>query len=164
MLLEGKKLQQHRESYVESLSYIYILYGTHTGNSEQLAKDAAEQIIAAGWRATARDMGDFDPADLCHIFRLLVIVSTDGEGEPPLMAEALLEYLCHPDAPHLGHISYAVLALGDSSYEWFCQAGKDFDAALRKLGARPLTDRLDCDVDYEGNYAEWLASVIRSLQ
>lgn len=139
---------------------VYILYGTHTGNSEQLAEDAAEKLAVAGLDTRICDMGDFKPETLQHIDRLLIIVSTDGDGEPPLMAEELLEYLHSDKAPDLHHISYSVLALGDSCYDQFCQAGKDFDAVLEILGGKRIYSRVDCDVDFEENYADWLSEVI----
>lgn len=142
---------------------VVILYGTHTGNSHELAKDAAEALGKAGWEARVCDMGDFKPTELASIYRLLVIVSTDGEGEPPLMAEDLLAYLYSNKAPDLGHLWYSVLALGDTCYDQFCQAGKDFDAVFETLGGRRLAARVDCDVDFEENYAIWLSEVKENL-
>lgn len=136
---------------------VWILYGTHTGNSEELAKDAAGEFSKKrGIKINVSDMGDFDTALLPGIKRLLIIVSTDGEGEPPLMAEDFLEFLQSEKAPDLSHLTYSVLALGDTTYFDFCQAGKDFDAALEDLGAKRILSRVDCDVDFEKNYKEWI--------
>lgn len=142
---------------------VYILYGTHTGNSQELANDVAGKLAEMGLESRVYDMGDFKPGTLKEIDRLLIIVSTDGDGEPPLMAEDLLAYLYRDDAPDLSHISYSVLALGDSCYDQFCQAGKNFDSVLEILGGRRLYSRVDCDVDFEENYADWISQVIPSL-
>lgn len=140
---------------------VWILYGTHTGNSEQLAKDSAEEFSKKGANVNVSDMEDFDMDLLSGIRRLLIIVSTDGEGEAPLMAEDLLEYLQSEKAPDLSNLSYSILALGDTTYFDFCQAGKDFDSALEKLGAKRILNRIDCDVDFEENYKEWIDTLLK---
>lgn len=144
-------------------SPVCILYGTHTGNSEQLAEETSERLAAAGFETKVYDMGDFDPRQLAHISRLLIIVSTDGDGEPPLMAEELLTYLYGREEAGLRHLSFSVLALGDTCYDQFCQAGKDFDAILERSGACRIAARIDCDVDYEENFAAWIGEVLQNL-
>ena len=59
--------------------------------------------------------------------------------------------------------SYSVLSLGDTSYEFFCQTGKDFDKRLEELGGKRLAPRVDCDVDFDEPAAEWMNSVLGSL-
>lgn len=144
----------------EDMEPIWILYGTHSGNSENLAKDAAKRLEKAGRKAKAVGMDAFKTNTLKKIKELLIIVSTDGEGDAPLQAEGFLEFLQGKRAPKLDHISYSILALGDSSYAQFCQTGKDFDAALAKKGANAINDRVDCDVDYEDNYEKWVADIL----
>lgn len=143
---------------------IWIVYGTHTGNSEQLATETARYLGAAGLETKVTDMGSFAFQDLASIRRLLIIVSTDGDGEPPIMAEDLLEYLHSDASPQLPDLQYSVLALGDTCYYRFCQAGKDFDNALQHLGARKLMDRMDLDTDYDEDYQRWLESVSGKFQ
>lgn len=140
-----------------------ILYGTHTGNSRQLAEDAANRFSEKGIDICVSDMDDFDVKQLPSIKRLFIIVSTDGEGDPPLMAEDLLKYLRSDRAPDLSHLSYAVLALGDTTYFDFCKAGIDFDLVFEKLGAKRLRERMDCDVDFEENYENWIESLLNLL-
>lgn len=126
-----------------------ILYGSQTGNAEYLAKDHKKIFDAEGYPLRIVNMLDYKPKDLKKETHVLVIVSTHGEGDAPDDAVELWEYLGSKKAPKLDHLNYAVIALGDSSYEFFCQTGKDFDARLAKLGAKPLRPRLECDVDYE---------------
>src|SRR5690606_27848982 len=97
--------------------------------------------------------------DLESTSTLLVVVSTQGNGEPPDRALALHELLGGKRAPRLEHLSFAVLALGDSSYENYCAAGRDFDARLEALGAARLAPRIDCDVDFAAPAAAWVAAV-----
>jgi sulfite reductase (NADPH) flavoprotein alpha-component len=63
----------------------------------------------------------------------------------------------------LDELRYSVLALGDTSYEFFCQTGKDFDKRLEELGGKRLTPRVDCDVDFDEAAAEWMKDVLAEL-
>jgi sulfite reductase (NADPH) flavoprotein alpha-component len=152
-----------QQPVISAAGPIHILYGTHTGNSERLALESAKRIAALGREAKVFDMGSFKTRDLKQVNELLVIVSTDGEGDPPIQAEELLEYLKHGKAPELKQMHYGVLALGDSAYTQFCQTGKDFDEALEKLGAKRMVDRIDCDVDFDDDYARWIEEVLARL-
>lgn len=140
-----------------------VLFGTHTGNSEGLAKNLAELAKGKGIETEVSDMASFKTRDLKKINNLAVIVSTHGLGEPPVQAEDLHKYLHGKKAPDLSHIQFSVLALGDSSYVEFCQTGKDFDTILEKLGAKRLVPRQDCDVDYMDDAESWQQKVLNAL-
>lgn len=142
---------------------IWILYGTHTGNSERLAKESAKKMADVGLEAKVIDMGSFKTKEILKIRKLLIIVSTDGEGDPPLQAEDFLSFLHSKKCPDLSLISYGVLALGDSSYINFCETGKDFDAVLEKAGARRIANRVDCDVDFEDGFNHWIEEIVSDL-
>jgi len=142
---------------------ITILYGSQTGNCEKLAELACRRARDKGLEAQAHCMGDFSKARLKKAGHLLVIVSTHGEGEPPDNAQEVYELISGPKAPPLKDTHYSVLALGDSSYENFCQTGKDFDARLEAMGARRLHPRVDCDVDFEGPAERWIEGVLGKL-
>ena len=105
-------------------------------------------------------MGEIKPKAIKNITHLLIVASTNGEGEAPDDAIALHEFLSSKKAPSLEHLHYSVLALGDTSYEFFCQTGKDFDLYLDKLGAKRITPRVDCDVDYDADANTWSTTVI----
>ena len=66
-------------------------------------------------------------------------------------------------ASRMEGVHFAILALGDSSYEFFCQSGKDWDGQFEKLGATRAIERLDCDVDYDAPAAEWLMEALPTL-
>lgn len=137
-----------------------ILYGSQTGNAEDIAETLCERAQAAGLSATAYDMLDYKPKDLKKEKNIIVCVSTHGEGDPPDNAEELHAFLHGKKAPKLDGMKFSVLAFGDTSYEHFCQTGKDFDAQLEKLGARRLTDRVDLDVDFDDPAEAWIQSVV----
>lgn len=142
---------------------IWILYGSHTGNCEKLAHETSKRLSAQGKHVKVADMGSFKTKALQKITSLLVIVSTDGEGEPPPSAEDLHGFLRGSRAFSLTHMRYSVLSLGDTSYTCYCQTGREFDEALSKLGAQKISDRIDCDVDFEQGYEQWLKEVLSGL-
>ncbi len=140
------------ETKTESRS-LTILTASQTGNGAALAEEAAG---AFGLEASVVAAGDLKPKKFSSLEDVILIASTHGEGDPPDEALDLYDYLFSKKAPDLSHMRFAVLALGDSSYEHFCQTGKDFDGILEKLGAERVLERIDCDVDYEEPAATWL--------
>lgn len=139
-----------------------VLYGTESGNSEVLADRTAKEAKKRGFQAVVKSMADTKPADLAKATNLLVIVSTWGDGEPPEGATTFYKELMSGELA-LSGVSYSVCALGDTSYEKFCQTGKDIDARLEKFGAKRISDRKDCDVDYEESWSSWLDATLSSI-
>lgn len=139
---------------------IHILYGTQTGNAEQVAMDAAEAAKALGMAPQVRGLDDIDMAALADMRHLVIVTSTYGEGEMPDNAQLFWEALSADTAPRLESLKFAVLALGDTGYDGFCQAGKLIDTRLEQLGASRITARLDCDIDFEDAAAAWLGDTL----
>ena len=132
-----------------------ILFGSQSGNSEELAAKFAKRATDYGLDATVHDMDGFDLPSLSGMKRVLIICSTWGEGEMPDNAEELWLQASADSAPNLSGVNFSILALGDTSYEFYCQSGKDWDDRLQQLGATRLLDRVDCDVDYDSSAAAW---------
>lgn len=139
---------------------VYILYGSQTGNSESLATDAANSAKSHGLQAIVKSMDEVEIAQLANMEYLLIVTSTYGEGAMPDNAEMLWEAANSHSAPNLTKVNYSVLALGDTSYDLFCQAGIDWDNRLQALGAKRIFDRVDCDVDFEAAAEKWISEVI----
>lgn len=140
-----------------------ILFGSETGNSAALARTAAAEAKALGLEASVVDMGDYKPRRLKEEQDLLIIASTYGEGDPPQPAVEFFEFLEGRKAPSLSGVRYGVLALGDSTYEKFCEAGKRLDRRFEELGATRVLARVDCDVDYDDPAAAWIADALARL-
>jgi sulfite reductase (NADPH) flavoprotein alpha-component len=139
-----------------------VLYGTESGNCEVLADRTVKAAKKRGFQAVMKNMSEFSTADLTKTSNLLVIVSTWGDGEAPETAVTFHKEFMAADLSLAG-VKFSVCGLGDTSYEKFCQIGKEFDARLEKLGATRVAARQDCDVDYEDSYTTWLEGSLAAL-
>src|SRR5699024_6179843 len=143
---------------------VTLLYGTQTGNCQELAEGFAERLGQEGYDVQLLSMSDFKPRETRKLTNLLIVVSTHGEGDPPDTALPFHEFLHGKRAPELKDLNYSVLALGDSSYDLYCETGKEFDAILEKLGANRLTERVDCDLDFDEPAADWFKKAFDALE
>jgi len=141
-----------------------VLFGSQTGNAQRLANRLADQLKQIGYKVDLSAMNKYKTNQLKEVKNLFVIVSTHGEGEPPDNAKSFYEFLYSKRAPKLDQTKISVLALGDTSYEFFCKTGQDFEARLIELGAEKIVERVDCDVDFEGPASGWLQAVVEKLQ
>ncbi|MCG6350440.1 assimilatory sulfite reductase (NADPH) flavoprotein subunit [Vibrio fluvialis] len=141
-----------------------IIFASQTGNAKGVAEALEQEAQAAGIAVQLFDASDYKGKDLAKETHVIFVASTNGEGEAPDNALELHEFLQSKKAPKLPNLQYGVIGLGDSSYEFFCQTGKDFDAFLEKLGAKRFIDRVDCDVDYDAPAAEWRAKALDSVK
>jgi sulfite reductase (NADPH) flavoprotein alpha-component len=142
---------------------VTILYASETGNAASLAKKLAERAKAKGLPVKLQDVADYRTKDLKGERYLVLVTSTQGEGEPPTSAADFYEFLHGRKAPRLEGLKFAVLGLGDSTYEHFCKTGRDLDARLAALGATRMVERVDCDVDYEAPAAGWTDRLVDQL-
>ena len=140
-----------------------VLYGTETGNSAALATTLTDQARARGLNVTMHDMATYKYRQLKSEQDLVVIASTYGEGDPPQSATSFFEFIEGHKAPKLPDLRFAVLGLGDSTYDFYCEAGKRLDRRLEELGAQRLKPRVDCDVDYDEPAAAWITDILVSL-
>lgn len=141
-----------------------ILFGSESGNSESCAEAIARVASGMGFAARVVDMGDYKTAELSGERNLLLVVSTWGEGDPPERAVDFHGFMHSDKAPRLEGVRYSVCALGDTSYADFCACGIQFDKRLEALGARRIHPRVDCDVDYEGPFGEWMNGALQALR
>ncbi len=140
-----------------------ILFGSQSGNSEDLSAKLAKQAKGYGLEGTVHDMDGFDFNSLSVKKRVLIVCSTWGEGEMPDNAEELWQFASSDAAARLDGVHFSVCALGDTSYEFYCESGKDWDRRLEQLGATRLVDRVDCDVDYDSPAAAWAIEALPTL-
>jgi len=141
---------------------ITIVYGTETGNSKRLATDLASKAKKLGHHAKIQGLDQYRLTDLSKEEYLLTIMSTHGDGEPPLAAQKFYDFV-HQNELKLSKLKYSVLALGDSGYPLFCKAGEDLDGQLNKLGANRIAPLQKCDVDYDIEAGDWFSKVMHAL-
>ncbi|NVJ55750.1 MAG: assimilatory sulfite reductase (NADPH) flavoprotein subunit [Vibrionaceae bacterium] len=141
-----------------------IIFASQTGNAKGVAESLEQEAKAQGIDVALFDASDYKGKNLAKETHVIIVASTNGEGEAPDNAIELHEFLQSKKAPKLPNLKYGVIGLGDSSYEFFCQTGKDFDTYLSKLGATPFIDRVDCDVDYEAPASEWKAKALDKVK
>lgn len=135
-----------------------ILFGSQTGNAENLARRTAKVAGQRGFAPTVHELSHYPVVQLASEQRLLVITSTYGDGEPPDNAKAFWSFLSGESAPMLAKLQFGVCALGDSNYPKFCAFGKALDSRLESLGARRIQPVAICDVDFEEPFSQWLTS------
>lgn len=143
---------------------ITLISASQTGNARRVAEALRDDLIAAKLNVTLINAGDYKFKQIANEKLLIVVASTQGEGEPAEEAVALHKYLFTKKAPKLENTAFAVFGLGDTSYEFFCQAGKDFDSKLAELGGERLLDRVDADVEYQVAAAQWRERLVEVLK
>ena len=137
-----------------------VIYGSRTGNAEAVAVDVARMAESHDMAATVMSMDEIDLETLASFERIMIICSTYGEGEMPDNAQALWEAAQVENAVDLSSVNYSVMALGDTAYETFCQAGRDWDARLEALGAKRISERMESSVDYTDNAQTWIGKAL----
>ncbi|GAA4772076.1 assimilatory sulfite reductase (NADPH) flavoprotein subunit [Stakelama sediminis] len=164
-LAENRQQVDVREDpQATSARKLRILYGTETGNAAEVARAVQAALSERGLTSDLSDMADYKVRQLSQEEDLLIVVSTYGEGDPPQPAIGFFEYLEGRKAPKLTGARFAILALGDSTYEFFCEAGKRLDQRLEDLGAQRLSLRVDCDVDYDEAAQAWTDAITQLLR
>lgn len=141
---------------------VLVLYGTESGNAEGLADRTVKALKKKGAKPTLKNMSESKPTDLKKFDSVLTLISTWGDGEPPEAAEEFYTAFM-AESFSLEGVKFSVCALGDTSYDKFCQTGKEFDEKFQALGAERVQDRVDCDVDFEDEYESWLNAVLEKV-
>ncbi|ELQ6215832.1 NADPH-dependent assimilatory sulfite reductase flavoprotein subunit [Cronobacter dublinensis] len=145
-------------------SVITLISASQTGNARRVAEALRDDLLAAQLNVNLVNAGDYKFKQIAQEKLLVIVTSTQGEGDPPEEAVALHKFLLSKKAPKLEGAAFAVFGLGDTSYERFCQAGKDFDTRLAELGGERLLDRVDADVEYQAAAQAWRQRVVDALK
>lgn len=166
--VEQQVAGQHLAANLTALSVepfsITVLSGSQTGNAKSVADKVAAELTEAGIAVKRVALKDYKAKTIADEKYLLLVTSTQGEGEPPEEGVVLHKLLNGKKAPKLTELQFAVLGLGDSSYPNFCQAGKDFDQRFAELGATRLFERVDADLDYSATAEQWIRDIVAIIK
>lgn len=144
----------------QQAAVLTILYASQTGNAKGVATKIKAAAEAQGVAVQLQDIASYKTNALAKEKFLIIVTSTYGEGEPPESAVSFHKFLFGKKAPKLPELQFAVLGLGDTSYEFFCKTALDFDEQFEALGAKRLFARADLDVDYADAAARWQQGVL----
>ncbi len=148
----------------ETAPVLTILYATQSGNARSIAEELASAATGRGFAPRVVSVDAYRVRELARERLLIVVISTQGEGEPPESARELFRLLDGKKPPKLDGLRYAVFGLGDSSYAFFCQAARDLDGLLRRQGARGLLQRVEADVDFQSVTADWYDRLLAEVE
>lgn len=148
---------------VPAAKTVTIISASQTGNARKVAEQLKAEL-ADTQAVNLVNAGDYKAKNIAQEQIVLLVTSTQGDGEPPEEALNLHRFLFGKKAPSLKGVEFAVLGLGDSSYPHFCQAGKDFDQRFETLGATRIVDRGECDIDFEQFSVTWINQVKTYLE
>lgn len=164
-LLQSPGQNNHEQGNIpqKESTDLLVLYGTRSGNSLKVAKNTVEIAESKGLMAQMASLNEYNPKRIKKESNVFIVISTDGEGEPPLAAEEFYNYLMSKKITGLKNLKYSVLALGDSTYQHFCKIGRDIDERLLTLGATQIHKRVDCDSDFELSSEEWANDAINAF-
>ncbi|QCI17815.1 assimilatory sulfite reductase (NADPH) flavoprotein subunit [Buchnera aphidicola (Acyrthosiphon lactucae)] len=147
----------------KSNQVITIISASQTGNAKSLSERLHEYFNKNNKISRLINASDYKFKKIKDEKILILIISTQGEGEPPEEALSLYKFIMSKNAPNLSNLYYSIFGLGDTSYNLFCQAGKDFDKRFKELGGNSLLDRFDSDIEYEDNYNKWSQDLLNSI-
>ena len=178
---EVRKLQKRKakDAYEQLLEGLYgapltILYASDNGNAESLSKRLANRGKARGLKTMVMAMDDYPLEDLATEENVVFLTSTAGQGEFPQNGRTFWDNIKNAGDLDLSSIHYSLFALGDSHYWprkedkiYYNKPGKDLDARLSFLGAKPLRpiglgDDQDPD-GYQTGYADWEPGLWQAL-
>ena len=143
---------------------IMVIFGTETGNAEELAETAVGMASSYDLAGKILDMEDVTVDMLQECKRLIVVCSTWGDGEQPVNAQDLYDSTMEMTDGSLSGLEFAVLALGDTAFDLFCESGKEWDAVLENKGGTRINERIDCDTDYDDYAEDWFEKTLEKFQ
>jgi len=139
---------------------VLVLYISETGNGKKIAGNLATKIKSIGGRSKLKAVEQYRFTDLVKEKNLVLITSTHGEGEIPENGKGFYDYLCE-QKPDLSQLQYAILAIGDTNYQLFCEAGNIFEKKFSELKATELLPKLALDLDFEDFIPEWQKQILQ---
>ena len=122
---------------------VLVAYASQSGTSLELARCVVNSLHTPARLLSLDCLDDQALASASHV---LFVVSTYGEGEPPDNGVRFARRYLTASARDLSHLRFAVLALGDRSYQYFCGFGHSLYRSLLDHGAKAHFPVVEIDV------------------
>ncbi|MFC0226216.1 flavodoxin [Serratia aquatilis] len=126
------------------MAQVGIFVGTVYGNSLLVAEEAETILQEQGHEVKLFEEGGLEAWQFYRQHYALVITSTTGQGDLP-DSIAPLFHAIRDQVGYQPELRYGLIALGDSSYDNFCGAGRAFDVLLQEQGATRVGEVLEID-------------------
>ena len=143
------------------MTKLNLLWASEMGTAMEVADNIALMAKEKLIDVNQAELNDVSMDDLVIMKKVLVVTSTTGEGDLPMMGEDFWTELSEAEI-NLSNIEYSLCALGDSTHFDFCGAGRKVDEKFQELGAKKILDRHECDGDTEG-YEDWSKNALEKL-
>ncbi|MXP67756.1 NADPH-dependent assimilatory sulfite reductase flavoprotein subunit [Pantoea sp. Aalb] len=148
----------------QTIPIITLISASQTGNARRIAEQLYNDLLMAKLKVNLINAGNYNYKKINQEKIILLVTSTQGEGEPPEEALSLYKFLMSKRAPKFKNTLFAIFGLGDASYKFFSKAGQDFDLCFATLGAERLLDRVDADLDYDKQASTWRKQITKILK
>ncbi|KAG8187301.1 hypothetical protein JTE90_011672 [Oedothorax gibbosus] len=139
---------------LDSSKRVVIVYGTQTGNSEDVSERVGRLVKRMKCHAFVSSLSDFPIARMAEETLIIFVCSTTGNGEFPDGMRNFWKFLLRKNLPRnsLCHLKFCVFGLGDSSYDKFNVVAKKLNKRLMQLGAIELIPLALADDQHELGY------------
>ncbi|KAJ1605318.1 pyruvate:ferredoxin oxidoreductase/NADPH-cytochrome P450 reductase PNO [Cryptosporidium canis] len=154
---------------------MHVLYGTETGNSEEVAQYIQSQLVSRGYSSSSLNLDDLDVDEFLNpdkFSTVIIVTSTSGQGEFPgsskVLYDALLEkHLEDKNNKFCAFMRYGIFGLGDSNYVFFNEAAKKWDKLLTDCGATRIGQvgmgDDQSEEKYETELMEWFPDYLQLI-
>ncbi len=143
---------------------IHIITGSTLGGAEYVGDHLSDLLQEQSHKTTIHNQPVF--SDIPAQGTWIIVTSTHGAGEYPDNIQPFIASL-QDTPPNTKDLKFAVVAIGDSSYDTFCAAGKHAYDLLEDIGATPISDCFTIDIqEYpvpEDAAEEWLNNIVHQL-
>jgi sulfite reductase (NADPH) flavoprotein alpha-component len=160
--LSGLLEHKNNAGVQSAIKKITIAYASETGNSKKLSTQFATNTKKKNIGVKLISLDQYNYSNLENEEYFFIVMSTQGEGEPPPTGLQFYEYI-HKEKLNLAKLKFAVLGLGDTGYPLFCKAAEDVFNQLQLLGATPIVNLQKCDLDYETIAINWFDDLLKKI-
>jgi sulfite reductase (NADPH) flavoprotein alpha-component len=145
------------------INFVHIHYASQSGTAAMLADKLSNLLKVQNINSRVETLNQCNLNNIELNQALIIICATTGNGDMP---DTGIEFFTkiQDSNQNLSSLKYALLALGDSGFESFCGAGRDLNIEFKRLGAKAMLPRTDCDGPAEIFFTPWAETLVKVLQ